>query len=101
MMGLGGCIRLDPKNIDWLFHQVKKHERVRVVNRPIKFSLEADRSMFLEVHEPLTDSKGHKRDLTLPKEIVWWMSEFGFSMAKARAPIQVENGMPIEIATPD
>ncbi len=95
-----GCIRMEPKDIEWLFSQANKGEKVRVINQPIKMTLEPDRSVFLEVHEPLTNSKGIQEPLVMPLELGWWLEEFGLSDAKARAVIQVQNGVPIEIATP-
>lgn len=56
-----GCIRMDPKDIDWLFPKVNLGEKVRVINEPIKVALEPDRSVFVEAHEPLTRSDGSKK----------------------------------------
>lgn len=95
-----GCIRMEPKDIEWLFKQANKGEQVRIINQPIKMSLEPDRSVFIEVHEPLTNSKGVQARLELPMELGWWMDEFNISDAKAKAAVQVQNGVPIEIATP-
>ncbi|USD67917.1 L,D-transpeptidase family protein [Vibrio sp. SCSIO 43136] len=95
-----GCIRMEPKDIEWLFGQVPKGIQVRIINQPVKVTLEPDRSVFMEAHEPLTESNGDKQELVLPMELEWWMDEFGISNSKARAVIQVQNGVPIEIATP-
>jgi len=95
-----GCIRMEPKDIEWLFGQAVKGEKVRVINQPIKMTLEPDRSVFIEVHEPLTNSQGVQEQLVLPVELEWWMDEFNISDSKAKAAVQVQNGVPIEIATP-
>ncbi len=95
-----GCIRMEPKDIEWLFNQAHKGEQVRVINQPIKISLEPDRSVFIEAHEPLTNSQGVQEQLVLPIELSWWMEEFNISAAKARAAVQIQNGVPIEVATP-
>jgi L,D-transpeptidase YcfS len=96
-----GCIRMEPPHIEWLFNQAERGEKVRVVNIPIKIALEPDRSVFIEVHEPLTDSQGGKQHLTMPQELEWWMSEFGYPLAKAKAAVTVQSGVPIEIAGPN
>jgi L,D-transpeptidase YcfS len=95
-----GCIRMDPKDIEWLFPQVKLGEKVRVINEPIKVALEPDRSVFLEAHEPLTRSDGIKQQLVVPQELTWWLEEFDHSDVKVRAAILAQNGVPIEVVAP-
>ncbi|WP_038177422.1 MULTISPECIES: L,D-transpeptidase family protein [Vibrio] len=95
-----GCIRMDPKDIEWLFEKVELGEKVRVINQPIKVALEPDRSVFVEAHEPLTRSDGVKHDLEVPIELSWWLEEFDYSDVKARAVILAQNGVPVEIVAP-
>tara|TARA_Y100001956_G_C4123202_1_gene188639 strand:+ start:2339 stop:3244 length:906 start_codon:yes stop_codon:yes gene_type:complete len=95
-----GCIRMDPKDIDWLFPKVSLGDQVRVINEPIKVSLEPDRSVFIEAHEPLTRSDGSKKNLEMPQELGWWLEEFEHSDVKAKAAILAQNGVPIEIVAP-
>ena len=95
-----GCIRMEPKDIEWLFPQVKLGEKVTVINEPIKVALEPDRSVFLEAHEPLTRSDGVKKALEMPQELSWWLEEFDQSDVKARAAILAQNGVPVEIVAP-
>lgn len=95
-----GCIRMDPKDIEWLFPQVKLGEKVTVINEPIKVALEPDRSVFLEAHEPLTRSDGVKTQLEMPQELSWWLDEFDQPDVKARAAILAQNGVPVEIVAP-
>ena len=49
-----GCIRLHPKNIEWLFKHVPLRTKVRVINEPIKLTQQPDGSRWLEVHAPLS-----------------------------------------------
>jgi len=95
-----GCIRMEPKDIEWLFEQVSKGEKVKVINEPIKVALEPDRSVFVEAHEPLTRSDGSKKTLAVPMELSWWLEDADLSDTKARAAIFAQNGIPIEIAAP-
>jgi L,D-transpeptidase YcfS len=93
-----GCIRMMPKDIDWLFHQVKVGEKVRIINEPIKVSLEPDRTVYMETHEPLTRSDGKKGELVVPKELTWWLDEFKLSDALVSAGLVTQNGIPLVVA---
>ncbi len=95
-----GCIRMEPKDIKWLFHHVQKGEKVKVINQPIKVSLEPDRTVFLEVHEPLTRSNGVQEKLVIPNELQWWLEEFHLDDSLAKAVITAQNGTPVAIAAP-
>ncbi|MDA0148951.1 L,D-transpeptidase family protein [Vibrio sp. LaRot3] len=95
-----GCIRMNPKDISWLFAQVNLGERVTVINEPIKVALEPDRSVFIEAHEPLTRSDGSKKILELPQELQWWLQASQQSDTKAKAVILAQNGVPVEIVPP-
>ncbi|KOO07494.1 L,D-transpeptidase family protein [Vibrio hepatarius] len=95
-----GCIRMEPKDIEWLFPKVTLGEKVRIINEPIKVALEPDRSVFVEAHEPLTRSDGVKEALTVPQELSWWLKEFDHSEVKARAVIAAQNGVPVEVVPP-
>jgi len=96
-----GCIRMEPKDIEWLFNQVKRGEKVRIIDEPVKVALEPDRSVFIEAHEPLTRSDGSKKQLSIPMELEWWLGEFDKSDVKARAAILAQNGVPVEVVGPD
>lgn len=95
-----GCIRMEPKDIKWLFNQVARGERVTIINEPIKVTLEPDRSVFIEAHEPLTRSDGSKKQLDIPLELSWWLEDAKMSDTKAKAAIFAQNGVPVEIAAP-
>ncbi|MEI8634980.1 L,D-transpeptidase family protein [Vibrio sp. PP-XX7] len=95
-----GCIRMNPQDIDWLFHQVRVGEKVRVIDEAVKVSLEPDRTVFIEVHEPLTRSDGSKKRLQLPQRLSWWLDEFHYSDVTAKAAIAAKNGIPVEIIKP-
>lgn len=95
-----GCIRMDPKDIEWLFPNVKRGEKVRIIDEPVKMSLEPDRSVFVEAHEPLTRSDGTKKSMDLPLELNQWLEEFSHSDSKAKAVIAAQNGFPVEVVAP-
>ncbi|UTV30317.1 L,D-transpeptidase family protein [Photobacterium atrarenae] len=52
-----GCIRMNPWDIEWLFPQVAKGTRVKVINQPLKQTVEPDGSVYVEVHQPLSRSE--------------------------------------------
>ena len=95
-----GCIRMSPPNIEWLFEQVNLGEKVTIINEPVKISLEPDRSVYIEAHEPLTRSDGSKKVLGIPQDLIWWLQAMDQSEAKARAAILAQNGVPVEIVAP-
>lgn len=95
-----GCIRMEPKDIEWLFNRVSRKEKVTVVNTPVKMTLEPDSSVFMEVHEPLTRSNGEKKMLVVPENLEAFMDEFDMSKRKAKAAILVQSGVPLEIVEP-
>ncbi|MCG6297965.1 L,D-transpeptidase family protein [Vibrio vulnificus] len=95
-----GCIRMEPKDIEWLFSQVDKGQRVKIINQPVKVSLEPGRIVYLEAHEPLTRSNGVQDELVVPIELDWWLSELNLNDAKAKAVIAAQSGVPVEGAAP-
>ncbi|MCL9780195.1 L,D-transpeptidase family protein [Vibrio sp. S4M6] len=96
-----GCIRMEPKDIKWLFEHSQVGQKVTIIDEPIKMTLEPDRSVFVEAHEPLTRSDGSKKILRIPQELRWWLDEFHMSDDKVKAVILAQNGVPVEIATPE
>jgi len=57
-----GCIRMNPKDIAWLFEQVAAGVPVRVINQPIKVSTEPNGENILEVHAPLSANEDKRED---------------------------------------
>lgn len=94
-----GCIRMNPEDIEWLFAKVRRGEKVQIINKPVKVTLEPDRSVFVEAHEPLTRSNGEKDHLQVPMELDWWLQEFGMTNVKVKAVLAAQNGVPVEITS--
>ena len=57
-----GCIRMNPDDIAWLFNEVKNKEKVRIINQPIKVSVEPNGESILEVHAPLSNDESDLED---------------------------------------
>lgn len=51
-----GCIRMNAPDIKALFAQVRSGTPVRIINEPVKYSLEPNGAGYLEVHRPLSQS---------------------------------------------
>jgi L,D-transpeptidase YnhG len=49
-----GCIRMNAPDIKALFAQVRTGTPVRVINEPIKYSIEPNGMRYVEVHRPLS-----------------------------------------------
>ena len=57
-----GCIRMNPDDIEWLYNNIMVNETVRIINTPIKFTLEPNGQRFLEVHSPLSSEIWHNKE---------------------------------------
>lgn len=67
-----GCIRMNPWDIEWLFPQVAQGTRVKVINQPLKQTVEPDGSVYVEVHQPLSRSEsqvGEHKPVTATKTL--------------------------------
>ena len=53
-----GCIRMNAPDIEALFAQAAAGTTVRIINEPVKFSLEPDGTRYMEVHRPMSRSEG-------------------------------------------
>ena len=49
-----GCVRLRNEDIEYLFNNVPVGTRVQFINRPIKYAIESNGNIFIEVHQPLS-----------------------------------------------
>lgn len=68
-----GCIRMNPWDVEWLFHQVSRGTKVRIINQPVKQAIEADGSVYVEVHEPLSrdeDQMGEHKRVSAPDQLL-------------------------------
>lgn len=56
-----GCIRLRPKDIEYLFNIVPVGTKVQFINEPVKSTVEKNGMRYLEIHNPLSCNKDKKR----------------------------------------
>ncbi|QYJ85348.1 L,D-transpeptidase family protein [Shewanella mesophila] len=95
-----GCIRLNPDDIEWLFHQAKYGDSVRIINQTVKISSEPDGRQIIEVHSPLSKSEGEQREkvLSLSSKVVKFISQDKVDNTKANDALLTQNGIPMIIS---
>ncbi|MDO6524060.1 L,D-transpeptidase family protein [Motilimonas sp. 1_MG-2023] len=90
-----GCIRLEPANIEWLFHQVEQGEQVRIINEPIKQSVEPNGDVLIEVHSPLSKYEGQPAPkLTMTADVINFVAEHNGEKAALESIFKTMNGLP-------
>ncbi|TYK67416.1 L,D-transpeptidase family protein [Colwellia echini] len=62
MRASSGCIRMYDEDIEWVFNNVPKGTKVRIINQPVKMSYEKDGKQLIEIHQPLTDENEVTKD---------------------------------------
>ncbi len=91
-----GCIRMNPVDIEWLYNNVNINEPVKIINKPIKSTLEPDGKRYLEVHSPLSsnmlDDSDSKKDILKILEIDNSVDKMTIDKA-----ILLHHGLPINI----
>lgn len=95
-----GCVRLNPKDIEWLFNQTKYGESVRIVNQTVKTSAEPNGDMVIEVHSPLSRNEAEmqrKKTLKLTNPIIKFIGQEMIDSQKANDALLTQNGLPMNI----
>ncbi len=98
-----GCIRMNPWDIKWLFTHVKIGTSVRIINRPLKYSVEPDGILYVEVHQPLSKTKaqkGRKKVVSAPKKLQKLVDD-SFSKTRLKEALLSQRGIPTEIKDMD
>lgn len=92
-----GCIRMNPDDIEWLYNNVKVNESVRIINRPIKFTLEPDGQNLLEVHSPLSTKKLN-REVNTTKVINALKENSLVDNNAVQEALLLHHGLPINVS---
>ena len=91
-----GCIRMNPDDIEWLYNNIKVNETVRIINTPIKFTLEPNGQRLLEVHSPLSSEIWHNKDSG--SDVINQLREDNNVDKRAvNKAILMHNGLPINV----
>jgi L,D-transpeptidase YcfS len=88
-----GCIRMQPPHIEWLFNQVSYKTPVAIVNDPVKVAYE-NNSLFVEVHEPLTNDDGYKVSPEATLELEMWLEQNPKDSALVSGMLATQTGIP-------
>lgn len=95
-----GCIRLNPDDIEWLFHQMKYGDDVQIINQTVKVSSEPDGRQLIEVHSPLSKHENQRSDevAELNGDVVKFISNAKVDSFKANDAILSQSGLPKDIS---
>ena len=93
MRASAGCIRLYDDDIAWLFEHIALDTPIRIVDQAIKVSYEPDNSQLIEIHEPLSYSKGDEAEPMLTPAILVFIGNDPITNAFFNAQIKKHNGL--------
>ncbi len=95
-----GCIRLYPRDIEALFHQVDVGTHVRIINQPFKVGWR-DGLLYVEVHPPLAEDTEKFRDrfTHIINQVIRGANgrQPDIDWERLQAVVASENGMPERI----
>jgi len=96
-----GCIRMNAPDIEVLFAQARAGTVVRIINEPVKFSLEADGTRYMEVHRPMSRNEGENTQ-TMPFSRSAGLSQFivaaGDDSVRAEQTLYRRAGYPVALS---
>ncbi|EJF31545.1 MULTISPECIES: L,D-transpeptidase family protein [Enterobacteriaceae] len=96
-----GCIRMNAPDIKALFEQTKTGTTVRVINDPVKFSVEPNGVRYVEVHRPLSQDE-QQNTQTMPYVLPAGFSEFragsGVEKALVEKALYRRAGYPVVVS---
>lgn len=97
-----GCVRLRADDIKYLFDSVPVGTRVQFINEPVKASVEADGSRYLEVHNPLSANEEQLESkepvpITLTAAVGAVLMDPGVNQSAVDAVIKARSGMPVKV----
>lgn len=91
-----GCIRMNPDDIEWLYNNVKVNVSVRIINIPIKFTLEPNGKHLLEVHSPLS-SKVENKEINAVEIIKALKDNKHIDKNAVKEALLLHHGLPINV----
>lgn len=96
-----GCIRMNAPDIKALFAQVRSGTTVRVINEPVKYSVEPNGAHYLEVHRPLSPNEAQDTQtmkITLSPEFKQFAEQKGVSEALVKKSLTRRAGYPMMVS---
>ncbi|WP_299022012.1 L,D-transpeptidase family protein [uncultured Photobacterium sp.] len=95
-----GCIRMNPWDIEWLFSLVPEGTKVRVINQPLKQTVEPDGSLYVEVHQPLSSSEeqvGTYKSVEPTELLVSSVENDDTATNRLHSALYLQTGIPMEL----
>lgn len=94
-----GCIRLSPDNIEWLFNNIARGEKVTVINQTVKTASEPNGRQMIEVHSPLSKTKVEQIQVVkLTKNDFKFMNQYDVDNSSADQAIMQKSGLPVDVS---
>ncbi len=89
-----GCIRLNPEDIEFLYHEVEEGELIRIINEPVKFSSEANGEFLLEIHKPLSKLGAVVQQIDITPDVLRLISDENVKQSLVQFMLQQQSGLP-------
>ncbi|MFM2484370.1 L,D-transpeptidase family protein [Celerinatantimonas yamalensis] len=92
-----GCIRLFPRNIQYLFSQAHVGMMVRIINQPVQYSREPNGQLYLEVTRPLSQAKADQTQaVSIPTDpkILKFLTKKGIDQQQLVKVLTQRSGYP-------
>lgn len=95
MRASGGCIRMNPEDIEWLYKHTPSGTQVKIMDQPIKMTYTQDQKKVIEIHSPLTKDNGIKQTLwPLPESVVNFVGNNPEELKQLENMVTNPNGLP-------
>ena len=96
-----GCMRMFTDDIKALFAQVRVGTPVRVINQPVKFSIEPSGMRYMEVHRPMTQNETQNPQTiayVLPEGYAQFTNDKGTDKAMTDKAMHRRMGIPVAVS---
>lgn len=96
-----GCIRMNAPDIKSLFAQVRSGTPVRVINEPVKYSVEPNGTRYLEVHRPLSQNESQDTQtmkMTLSPDFKQFVQQASVGEAQVQKILSRRAGYPMVVS---
>ncbi|MEX3021033.1 L,D-transpeptidase family protein [Kluyvera sp. STS39-E] len=96
-----GCIRMNAPDIKSLFAQVRSGTPVRVINEPVKYSVEPNGTRYLEVHRPLSQNESQDTQtmkMTLSPDFKQFVQQASVGEAQVQKILSRRAGYPMMVS---
>ncbi|PSW25680.1 peptidase [Photobacterium phosphoreum] len=93
----GGCIRMNPWDVEWLFPHVALGTQVQIINQPVKTSRDPDGELIVEVHAPLSKDEsqmGIKKNIDAPKTLLEGVEGDTKATQRLYSELDKQSGLP-------